>query len=139
MIKINKIKILLPLIVLCVLLSAIPAMGAELSPSTGKGHVIFFFTAGMERAEYRKAYGEFIYSYNSAKDMLKGEGYTYALESSMPISISNGGLSVSLGKKNLSQSAGVIFVRPGGTFRVSYGVFKSMDILKMARDYFRRR
>ena len=121
------------------LLSAVPAMGVELSPAVSKGHVIFFFTAGMEREEYRKAYGEFIYSYESAKNLLKGEGYTYTLESKMPITISNGGLSVSLGKKNLSQSAGVIFVKPGGTFKVSYGVFKGMDILNMARDYFRRR
>ena len=106
---------------------------------SAKGHVAFFFTAGMQASENRKAYGEFIYGYEGAKGSLRSEGYSYSYHSTLPLSIANGDLTLSLGKKNLSEAAGVVFIKSNGRFRVIYGVYAPNVIVRTAMEYFDRR
>ena len=106
---------------------------------SANGHVAFFFTAGMQASENRKAYGEFIYSYEGAKGSLISEGYSYSYHSTLPLNIANGPLTLSLGKKNLSEAAGIVFIKSKGRFRVIYGVYAPELIVKEAIKYFDRR
>jgi len=104
-----------------------------------RGHVAFFFTGGMQYKDNRLAYGEFIYGYESAKKSLLSEGYSYSYHSKLPLEIENGGLTLSFGAKNLSQAAGLVFIKSNGRFRIVYGIYSGADIVKMAREYFLRK
>jgi len=104
-----------------------------------KGHVAFFFLAGMEYRSTREAYGEFIYGYEAAKRSLLGEGYSYSYHSELPLAIGNGDLRLTLSKDNLSQGAGLVLVKSKNRFRIVYGIFNGADIVKMSREYFQRR
>lgn len=104
-----------------------------------RGHVAFFFTGGMQYKDNRLAYGEFIYGYESAKKSLLSEGYSYSYHSKLPLEVKNGDLTLSFGAKNLSQAAGMVFIKSNGRFRIVYGIYSGVDIVKMSREYFRRR
>jgi len=106
---------------------------------SSRGHVAFFFTGGMQYKDNRKAYGEFVYGYESAKNGLLSEGYSYSYHSKLPLEIENGDLTLSLGAKNLSQAAGFVLIKNNGRFRVVYGIYTGHDIVKLAREYFMRR
>lgn len=106
-----------------------------LAPST-KGHVAFYFVAGLKYKETQTAFAEYIYTYEKSKSGLEAEGLTWSYHSRLPIEIENNGLTLSVGAKSLSQSAGVIFIKKGGKFRIVYGVYNHVDLVKMAQEYF---
>jgi len=141
----TNIRNLFILLAVSFLLSCAGTSGEQVSLDTPrmeqspKGHVAFFFTGGMQYRDNREAYGEFVYGYESAKPSLLSEGYSYSYHSKLPLEIDNGGLTLSLGAKNLSQAAGFVLIKNNGRFRVVYGIFSGADVVKMAREYFRRR
>lgn len=138
-IKYTTLAASLALIALLLSPSLALAAGTDAITPGEKGHVAFFFTAGMGAKGAQKAYGDFIYSYEQARRTLESMGYTSSYHSSLPIRINNNGLILALDKSSLSQGAGLVLIRKGGRFSVAYGVYSEASIMKLVKQYFGRR
>lgn len=104
--------------------------------SGSRGHMAFFFIGNLTTKKLQSAFADFIFYYEKVKPTLQGAGFTYSYHSSLPIDVKNGDLTLSLGTPNLTQAAGVVMIKHGGRFRIVYGVYSDVALMKIAREYF---
>ncbi len=128
----QKIIIQSVLIVFIVSLSSTPC----LADGNSSGHIGFFFIGDTDSQENIEILDDFNYYYNIIVPWLNKNNFTHSYNTKTPFTIASGKNSLTITKDILERDLGMVFLKPDGSYKVSYGVGTGVDIILEINEFF---